>query len=140
MTTDDETEAQLGAVFDELVELIGETKQASWTASSADRRRVFDDLKAFLAEQAGQVDDAELRLGSRAPWIASPTGHATKNIAGEADGDAERLVMLLVRDLRDVIDDIRRRAAVVEAEWRSLLSGVADNLELHVNALEVSMG
>ena len=135
MTSDEETEAQLGAVFDELVELIGETKQAVWTASSAARRIVFDDLKGFLAEQVGLVDDAELRLGSRAPSIASPTGHATRNIAAEADGDAERLVELLVRDLRSVIDDIRRRASVVGGEWRQLFSDVANNLEQRVNDL-----
>jgi hypothetical protein len=40
MNAEDEIEAQLGAVFDELIELIGETKQVIWSASSPERRRV----------------------------------------------------------------------------------------------------
>jgi hypothetical protein len=83
VTSDAETEAQLGAVFDELVELIGEAKQAAWTAVSPDRWRVFDSLKMFLAEQAVLVD-AELRLGTRAPWVTSPTAHRARNLAAEA--------------------------------------------------------
>ena len=51
MTTEEEVEAHLGAVFDELVELIGETKQAVWTATSSERRKVFDGLKNFVGEQ-----------------------------------------------------------------------------------------
>ena len=48
MSTDEEVEAHLGAVFDEFVELIGETKQAVWTATSSERRQVFDGLKSFV--------------------------------------------------------------------------------------------
>src|SRR6266850_6496492 len=57
----EEIESQLGAVFDELVELIGETKQAIWTASSSERRQTFDNLKTFVAEQVVMIDDATTR-------------------------------------------------------------------------------
>jgi DNA-binding ferritin-like protein len=133
--TEDEIEAHLGAVFDELIELIGETKQAAWTARSRERHRLLDDLKTFLAEQAVLIDDAELRLGARAPWVTSPTAHHTRNMADEAGGDSERVVELLVRDFRIVIEDLRRRATAIDDEWQALLSGLADDLERHVDAL-----
>jgi len=135
MSADEEIESQLGAVFDELVELIGETKQAMWTASSPERRQTFDDLKTFVAEQAVMIDDAERRLGTRAPWVQSPTAHRTRNIASEAACDPQRLVELLVRDLRRVVDDVRSRAASMSGEWQQLLVEIADNLERHVDAL-----
>jgi DNA-binding ferritin-like protein len=135
MSSDEEIETQLGAVFDELVELIGETKQAAWTASSSERRQSFDDLRTFVGEQAVMIDDAERRLGTRAPSVASPTAHQTKNIVAEAAGDPQRVVELLIRDLRRVVEDIRSRAATVEGEWRRLLTDLAANIEQHVDAL-----
>src|SRR3954453_2849663 len=135
MTSEEEIESQLGAVFDELVELIGETKQAVWTASSPERRRVFDDLKTFVGEQVVMIDDAERRLGTRAPSVTSPTAHQTKNIVAEAAGNPQRVVELLIRDLRRVVEDIRSRAATVEGEWRRLLTDLAGNIEEHADAL-----
>jgi hypothetical protein len=135
MSSDEEIESQLGAVFDELVELIGETKQAIWTASSPERRQTFDDLKTFVGEQAVMIDDAERRIGARAPWVKSPTAHHARNIAAEAAGDPERLVELLVGDLRRVVEDVRSRAATMTGEWQQLLVELADNLEQHVDAL-----
>jgi hypothetical protein len=131
----EEIESQLGAVFDELVELIGETKQAVWTASSSERRQMFDNLKTFVVEQVVMIDDAERRIGPRAPWVKSPTAHRARNIATEAAGDAQRLVELLVGDLRRAVEDVRSRAASLEGEWQQLLVELADNLERHVDAL-----
>jgi hypothetical protein len=135
MGADEEIEAQLGAVFDELVELIGETKQAMWTASSSERRQRFDNLKTFVVEQVVLIDDAERRIGTRAPWVKSPTAHRTRNLAAEAAGDAHRLVELLVGDLRRTVDDVRKRAAALTGEWQELLVDLADNLERQVDAL-----
>src|SRR6478735_704090 len=126
MTADEEIHAQLGAVFDELVELIGETKQAIWTASSPDRRKSFDDLKTFVVEQVAIIDDAERRIGTRAPWVKSPTAHHARNIAAEAAGDPQQLVELLIRDVRRVVDDIRKRAATLKGQWQQLLVDLAD--------------
>jgi DNA-binding ferritin-like protein len=135
MSAEEEIEAQLGAVFDELIELIGETKQATWTASSSERRQTFDDLKSFVAQQVAMIDDAERRIGTRAPWVKSPTGHHARNIAAEAAGDPQQVVELLIRDLRRVVDDVRSRAATLKGEWQQLLVDLADNLERHVDAL-----
>jgi hypothetical protein len=135
MNAEEEIETQLGAVFDELIELIGETKQVTWSASSPERRQTFDKLKTVIGEQAVRIDDAERRIGTRAPWVKSPTAHHARNIAAEAAGDPQRLVELLVHDLRRTIDDIRNRAASLTGEWQQLLVDVADKLEQHVDAL-----
>ena len=135
MSAEEEVEAELGAVFDELVDLIGETKQAVWTATSRERRQMFDDLKTFIGEQVVIVDDAARRIGTRAPWVKSPTAHRSRNLAAEAAGDTQRLVELLVRDLRNVVEDIRRRATTTTGEWQQLLTDLADSLQLRVDAL-----
>ncbi|MDT5016973.1 MAG: hypothetical protein QOD39_3133 [Mycobacterium sp.] len=135
MPSEDEVEAQLGMVFDELVELIGETQQAVWTASSPERRKVFNDLKLFIAEQARAIDEAEQRIGTRPPWIKSPSAHHPRNLAGEAAGDSDRLVQLLIQNLRAVIDDVNGRAGTLDGEWRSFLLGVAEQITQHVDAL-----
>lgn len=131
----DEVEVALGAVFDELIELIGEAKQAAWTASSPKRRRIFDDLKSFLIKQAIEVDDAEQRIGTRPPWIQSPTGHRARNIAGEAGGDPTRLVELLISDMRAVAVDIATRAATLDGEWREVFTGLSRALEDQIESL-----
>ena len=135
MTSEEELGAHLGSVLDELIDLISETKQAAWTAPSTQRRALFDDLKSFLAEQVALIDDAEQRLGTTAPWITTPTGRRSRNLSAEAGGDLERLVELLARDLRCVVDDVRSRSATVDGEWRQLLSTLADDLERHVETL-----
>jgi len=135
VSADEEIEAQLGAVFDELVELIGETKQATWSASSSERRQTFDELKTFVAQQVTMIDDAERQIGTRAPWVKSPTAHHARNIAAEAAGDPQQLVELLIRDVRRVVDDIRNRAATLKGQWQQLLIDLADNLERQVDAL-----
>jgi hypothetical protein len=135
MNAEEEIETQLGAVFDELIELIGETKQVTWSASSPARRQTFDNLKTVIGEQAMMIDDAERRIGTRAPGVKSPTAHHARNIAAEAAGDPQRLVDLLVGDLRRAVDDIRDRAANLTGEWQQLLVDLADTLERHVDAL-----
>ena len=135
MNAEEEIETQLGAVFDELIELIGETKQVTWSASSPERRQTFDNLKTVIGEQAVMIDDAERRIGTRAPGVKSPTAHHERNIAAEAADDPQRLVDLLVGDLRRAVDDIRNRAASLTGEWQQLLVAVADTLEEHVDAL-----
>jgi hypothetical protein len=135
MSAEEEVEAELGAVFDELVDLIGETKQAVWTATSRERRQMFDDLKTFIGEQVVIVDDAARRIGTRAPWVKSPTAHRSRNLAAEAAGATQRLDELLVRDLRNVVEDIRRRATTTTGEWQQLLTDLADSLQLRVDAL-----
>jgi len=111
------------------------TEAAESTASSSERRQIFDNLKMFVVEQVMMIDDAERRIGTRAPWVKSPTAHRARNIATEAAGDAQRLVELLVGDLRRAVEDVRSRPASLEGERQQLLVELADNLERHVDAL-----
>jgi hypothetical protein len=129
-------QAQLGAIFDELINSIGETKQAIWSASSTDRRIRLEALKAYLVAQAVLVDEAELRLGGRPPWIVSPTGHHPRNLAAEAAGNPDRFVDLLVAHLETVEEDIRLRNASTEGEWHLFLGELADGLAARIGALK----
>ena len=91
---------------------------------------MFDDLKTFIGEQVVIVDDAARRIGTRAPWVKSPTAHRTRNLAAEAAGATQRLEEVLVRDLRNVVEDIRHRATTTTGEWQQLLTDLADSLQL----------
>lgn len=132
---DTDPRAQLGAIFDELVTLVQEAKQAEWTATSPERRQQLNRLKQFLGEQLQRVDDAERRIGTRLSSIASPTGHAPRNLAVEAGGDTDRILALLVGDLRVVSDDVRRRAGALGGEWQPFLLELAAAIEGHVDGL-----
>lgn len=136
MTTEECVLDQLGAVFDELVELVGQAKQAAWTASSSERRHQFDELMTFLGEQAAAVDEMEQRVGTRPPWVVSPTGHRPRNIAGEAGGDPVRMMRLLSDSITTVAADIRDRSASVEHQWGDLLEDIAARLEARLSTLD----
>jgi DNA-binding ferritin-like protein len=127
--------AQLGEVFDELIDLVGETKQALWAVPSPERHEALDSLRTFLREQIAAVDDAEQRLGGRPPWIRNPSGHEVRNLAAQAGSDPDRLLDLLVADLTTVDEDVRRRSASAEGDWREVLSDLAAGLEGQIDAL-----
>ena len=128
MATREEVEAELATVFEELVDLINEVKQVAWTAPSANRRKAFDELRAFLIEQAATVDEAELRIGERPAWVRNPTGHHWRNITTDAHGDPDLVVAALTRDIDATVDDIRRHGANVDGDAQQLLNEVADAL------------
>jgi hypothetical protein len=65
-------------------------------------------------------------------------GEVTADLRDPLDGEVdvgERLVELLVGDLRRAVEDVRSRPASLEGEWQQLLVELADNLERHVDAL-----
>jgi hypothetical protein len=138
MTTNEEVQVELALVFEELIDLVGEAKQAAWTASSPERERAFEQLRTFIVQQAQAVDEAELRLGERPAWVRSPTGHQWRNIAAGSDGDRAQVVDAFERDLRATVDDIRRHAANLDGEARDVLVDVADGLARHLDGLRNS--
>jgi hypothetical protein len=128
LATREEVGAELATVFEELVDLVNEVKQAAWTASSADRRRTIDEFRTFVVEQAATVDEAELRISERPAWVRNPTGHHWRNITSDAHGDADLVVTALVRDIDATVEDIRRHSLNVDGEARQLLDEVAEGL------------
>jgi hypothetical protein len=128
LATREEVGAELATVFEELVDLVNEVKQAAWTASSADRRRTIDEFRNFVVAQAATVDEAELRIGERPAWVRNPTGHHWRNITSDAHGDADLVVTALVRDIDATVEDIRRHSLNVDGEARQLLDEVAEGL------------
>ena len=138
VTPDEETvDRHLGAVLDEVITAIQETKQAVWSASTAERRRRFEDLRSFLVTQAAVVADAEQRIGGRDPLLTSPTGHRIRNLRAEAGGDNEALVALLLAHLHTLVADVRARAAAIEGTADGgLLTELANGVDHHVRQLE----
>lgn len=126
---------QLGAIFNELIDLIGEAKQAIWASSATGQRAALEALKAYLGEQAGRVDDAEISLGGRPAWVLSPTGHHPRNLAAAAGGDPNRFIDVLAADLETLVEDIRLQSGSTEGDWTVFLTELADGLETRVRLL-----
>jgi hypothetical protein len=133
--SENEITSNLGAVFEKLVDLVHEVKQATWFASDSDLRHQLEGLQAYLAEQAMSVDEEEQQAGGRPSWIVSPTGYKAPNLSAEAGGDPGRFVVVLVEHLRLVIDDMRERSKLLPVEWGDQLSTMADNIERRVETL-----
>jgi hypothetical protein len=98
-----------------------------------------------LESHLGAVNDELVALiggAKQAVWTATSNerrlrfdGVKTSLAATEASRALERLVGVLAQDLRSAIDDVRRRAGVLDGEWRQLLLGLANDLEQRVDGL-----
>ena len=126
----------LGAVIDQVISAIQETKQAVWSASTSEKRVALNELKSFLGEQLVTLADAEMGINGRAREIISPTGHAIRNLWSEAGQDFSAFRALVLKELRSVATDARRRAKeIAGAPEADLLSGLADGLDSRLDAL-----
>jgi hypothetical protein len=138
MADEETVDRHLGAVLDEVINAIQETKQAVWSASTAHRRRAFDELQAFLVAQAAAVADAEQRIAGRDPRLLLPTGHRVRNLPAEAHGDNDVLVGLLLDDLKALVSDVWARAAEIEgtseAELLTQLAGGVNDRVARIGA------
>jgi hypothetical protein len=128
---DDQTvDRDLGAVLDEVITAIQETKQAEWPESDHDRRRALDELRTFLIGQAVAISEAEERIGGRDPSLLNPTGHQVRDLRAEAGGDRDAWLVLLFSRLQAVAADARARAAPIEgASEEKLFVALADGLD-----------
>ncbi len=128
----------LGVALDELIDAIQETKQAVWSAASAEYRQALEDLRQFLISQAVVLSEAEASIGGRSPEIVSPTGHRPRNLGAEAGGDPAVMLELLLADLSAVASDARRRAAAIAGTGEALLFGrLADGIEQHTERIQL---
>lgn len=136
MADQETVDRHLGAVIDEVISAIQETKQAAWSASTAEKRAQLNELKGFLGEQLMVLSDAEERINGRARDITSPTGRAIRNLWSEAGNDFTTFKALVLGELREVAEDARRRGGeIAGAPEAELLTGLADGLERRVGAL-----
>ncbi len=136
MADEEAVDRHLGAMIDQVISAIQETKQAVWSASTPDKRVALSELKNFLGEQLVALSDAEQRINGRARDVASPTGHAIRNLWSEAGHDFETFRELVLRELGAVATDARRRAEeMAGAPEAELLSGLADGLDRRLESL-----
>lgn len=137
MTDDETVDLHLRAAYDGLVSAIYLTKQGTWAASSADRRRALQDLLAFFIEQSHRVDEAEAAIGGRSPQMTAPSAHERKNLLGEASNDLVAARAAYVAHITDLAADLRRRAGEVgDGAAAELLSDVAEQLTARIADLE----
>lgn len=126
----------LGAVLDELIDAIHETKQAVWLVLDAGQHRTLEGLRQFLVDQATQVGEAELRIDGRSPLLLAPGAHPYENLVAKAHGDQTAMLERLLADLEKVAADVRRQAGLIAGRDEArLLTGLADGLEARLAAL-----
>lgn len=136
MADEDTVDHHLGAMIDQVISAIQETKQAVWSASTGERRLALNELKSFLGEQLVALSDAEERIGGRAGTVTSPTGRPIRNLRTEAGGEFSAFRDLVLRELRAVAADARARAEqVVGAPEAALFSDLADGLDRRLDSL-----
>ena len=136
MADDRDVDEHLGAVLNEVLDAVYQSKQAAWSATSSPLQPWLRDLVSFLIEQSGLVMKAEESIGGRAPGMASPSSHQRGNLLAEAHGDLPSAVAVLLQRLDDLTTDVRRRAVAISGTTQSaLLTELADGLEARLARL-----
>ena len=65
MADDRDVDEHLGAVLNEVLDAVYQSKQAAWSATSSPLQPWLRDLVSFLIEQSGLVMEAEESIGGR---------------------------------------------------------------------------
>ena len=137
MTDEETVDLHLRAAYDELVGAIYLTKQGTWAAATADRRRALQDLLAFFIEQSHRVDEAEAAIGGRSPQMTPPSAHERKNLLGEAGNDIDAARAAYVSHITELAVELRRRAGELgDGAAAELLSDIAEQLTSRIADLE----
>jgi hypothetical protein len=130
---DDQTvDRDLGAVLDEVISAIQETKQGEWPESDHDRRRAFDELRTFLIGQAVAISEAEERIGGRDPSLLNPTGHQVRDLPRRGRRRPRRMAGAVVQPTQAVAADARARAAHIEGASEEKLFVALDHRLAHL--------
>src|SRR5258707_13348077 len=110
---DQAVDRELVEVYNELIGLVQEAKQAAWQATQPEVHAAFTELRNFLGEEIRQVEAAEEAIDGRSAELVSPTGQKVRNLRARAGGAPGAVNAQLVDDLRSVAADVRRRAVDV---------------------------
>lgn len=133
---EEEVDRELGAVLDELITAVLETRQAVWSLPSGPLHLALEDLRKALVVHTTEVADAEERIGGRAPGIMSPSGRRAPNLSAQAGRDSAAVVALLTEHLAAVASDVRGRVEHIgDGPERRMLQNLADDLACHVAAV-----
>lgn len=137
MAYEDVVDEHLVAVVNEVLDVLYQAKQASWSASTSPRREDLHELVTFLIEQSARFMVAEERVDGRSDAITAPSSHQHGNLIAESHGDLDAAVDALAQRLRTVIADVRARAAAIpDAPEAPMLVDLADGLEARVLHLQ----
>ena len=134
-TEDEDIDAHLAMVLDEVITAIQTTKQAVWSASNSDVRHALIELKRFLSEQAVALFDTTVDDGP-ADSVVSPAGRKPRNLRADAGQDRAVFRTLVLGELEAVAADVRSRAAALSGSSHGeMLVALADGLEYRLEAL-----
>ena len=129
MTDEHTVDELLGAILNQVLDLLYQAKQAAWSATQSPLRSDLQELVTYLIEQSRVVMEAEERIDGRAPDIASPSSHQRGNIVADANGDIRVATSVLVDRLDALADDVRARAATMPAGGdATMLAELSDGL------------
>jgi hypothetical protein len=138
---DQAVDRELVEVYNELIGLVKEAKQAAWQATQPEVYAAMGELLSFLGDEAHQVEEAEEAIAGDSSELVSPTGQKVRNLRAKAGDAPGALTAQLIDDLRSVAIDIRARAeAVGEVPAAGLLRALADGLDQHVAELAGVVG
>lgn len=129
-TSEEIVDRELGAILDELITAIQETKQAAWSLADVDTHAALESLRSFLAGQVVVVAEAEARIGGRSRSILPPTGHRPPDLAHRAHGDRQALLAMLLADLESVVADLRDRSQRIAGSGEAeVVTALADGID-----------
>jgi hypothetical protein len=136
MSDDSILDAQLGAVLNQTLDAVYQSKQVAWGASGSPVSAQLRELVSFLIEQSHVLMEAEESLDGRADDITAPSTHQRGNVMLEAGGDISGAISGLVSQLDAVVADVRHRAAAVGGDKDvQVLVDLADGLDARVARL-----
>jgi DNA-binding ferritin-like protein len=130
---DQAVDRELVEVYNELIGLVQEAKQAAWQATRPELHAAFTELRNFLGEEVHEVEEAEEAIDGRSGDLVSPTGQKVRNLRAKAGNEPGALTAQLLDDLRSVCADIRARAAELgDAPAADLFRRLAEGLDEHI--------
>jgi hypothetical protein len=125
----------LVAVFNELIELGREAKQAMWVVQRGSLEDAVKDLMNSVFGNASTVADLEATIDGRSSAMVSPSARDSPSLIVESE-DAGGVIPLLVERARSVGADVRRRGDELgTSEIGALLQDIADELDRCITGL-----
>ena len=128
----------LGAVLNEVLDAVYQTKQVAWAAATSPAGDHLRALLTYLIDSSGTLMEAE-RIDGRAPGIASPSSHQRGNIVADSDGDITAAIRVLLDRLDRLVSDVRDRAAAIAGATEApMLAGFAEGISTRTAQLRTS--
>jgi hypothetical protein len=132
-TSDGFSDREVAELLNELIDLVREIKQIEWITHRGAERQALEELEDFLVPHIDAIADIEARTGSPLARIVTPSAHLRAPLGASSAPEAVR--ERLVPHLRAVTADVREHARNLDEAEAEFLTGLADGLDRHAEAL-----